>query len=215
MRHTIRPLDRWPEQNTSPRRSGSIFKTPWDKTLQMLGKEAEHLGADLIVIEIVAPDSARKRADGSIHAATKSTHPGAVVNLTTPRGPLRFATDAHEARYYNDPPEWQMNVHAITLGLHALRAVDRYGITSSGQQYTGWLQIESGAIALPAGMTKDEAAAVIGEMAGWRIPPDWMDPRVVQLAYRDAARLHHPDAGGDRANWDRLEAAMRALGGAS
>ena len=214
MKHTIRPLERWPDPETEQRRSGSAFKTPWNGTLGLLYREAQHLGADLIVIQVVTASS-RTKVDGSIPANASVTHAGAVVSMDTPRGPLRFATDAHESRYLRDKPEWQMNVHAIALGLQALRAVDRYGITTTGQQYTGWLQIESGAIALPAGLTKDEAAAVIGEMAGWRIPPDWMDPRVVQLAYRDAARLHHPDAGGDRANWDRLEAAMRALGGPS
>ncbi len=43
---------------------------------------------------------------------------------------LVYATDACEF--------WQHNVRSIALGLEALRAVDRYGISRRGEQYAGF-----------------------------------------------------------------------------
>ena len=218
----FRPLAAWTDRTTVTRTSGSKFKTEWAKTLRMLREEADWLHADLAIVQVVTASPDDLRQDGMLRARAQVLHPGAVVTLETSRGPLRFATDRHESRYYNDPPEWQMNVHAIVLGLGALRAVDRYGITTAAEQYTGFLQIGSGpvtqpapgAIALPAGMTTPEAVAALAELAGLSSAIDPADETVVKLAYRKAARTLHPDTpgGGDRAKWDRLNDAMRALG---
>jgi hypothetical protein len=64
---------------------------------------------------------------------------------------------------WDQGPEWQHNVRAIALTLQALRAVDRYGATETGQQYAG-LQ---GAPRRPrdarlSHMTSDEAWSILG-----------------------------------------------------
>lgn len=64
----------------------------------------------------------------------------------------------------------------------------------------------------PDADSKDEAADVVGRLAGWQTPPDWMDPSVVRLAVRNAARRCHPDTGGSNDAWLELQAAARVLG---
>jgi hypothetical protein len=41
-------------------------------------------------------------------------------------------------------PTWQANLRAITLGLEALRRVQRYGIVKEDEQYTGFKALTSG-----------------------------------------------------------------------
>lgn len=82
---------------------------------------------------------------GDVAAARKKHHPDhggkfediAAINAATEQKRLVYATDA--CRY------WQHNVRSIALGLEALRAVDRYGISRRGEQYAGFRG------ALPAG----------------------------------------------------------------
>jgi hypothetical protein len=71
---------------------------------------------------------------------------------------------------------------------------------------------------MPAGpMTVDEAARVLSDLACEAVgDPTAMGPQDVladggTYAYRIAAKQHHPDVGGARATWDRLEQAKRVL----
>lgn len=57
-----------------------------------------------------------------------------------PRPPCRRA--GPPSSWYGEV-DWQINLRAIALGLEALRKLDRYGITSRGEQYTGWRAIEA------------------------------------------------------------------------
>jgi hypothetical protein len=80
-----------------------------------------------------------RRYGGDATAALKRCHPDiggshedfvALQAATDPSKRLVYATDA--CVY------WQHNVRSIALGLEALRAVDRYGITRKGEQYAGF-----------------------------------------------------------------------------
>lgn len=53
-------------------------------------------------------------------------------------------------------------------------------------------------------MTRDEAAGVISDAAGWKIPADWADPFVVDVAYAAALELG--------ADGERFNEAARTLG---
>lgn len=85
------------------------------------------------------------RKHGGVREAMKATHPDAggshedfaAVNAADDQRRLVYATDTCVL--------WQHNVRSIALGLEALRAVDRYGITKRGEQYAGFTG------ALPAG----------------------------------------------------------------
>lgn len=116
---------------------------------------------------------------------------------------------------------WQHNVRAIGLGLQALRAVDRYGITSGREQYRGFAELPSG-IAVPAGwsMSVEESAKFICRHAGmseatWGGLLDSIRNGAPEMqfepAYRMAAKRLHPDAGGTADLFQKLQEARRVL----
>jgi hypothetical protein len=212
----FRPLGLWIEGDTKPRRGAHLFKSSWESTLALLGKELEYLRAKNVVIQ--ADFTERDiRLDGMPRAdARQPSHPGIRVAFDSKYGPLIYATDAYERQCGHGLQGWQANVRAIALGLKALRDVDRYGVTKRGEQYTGWKQLEAGpARAFPS---LDAAAAFVAEHSG--LPADggdlMVEPGVVDGAllvrlHRFAARRLHPDAGGDRAQFDRLQQAKAQL----
>jgi hypothetical protein len=115
-------------------------------------------------------------------------------------------------------PAWQNNVRAIALALEALRKVDRYGVTNSNEQYTGFRALGSG-IEMPAAqMTMDEAARFI-VTAGGQLPADEILVESIKqgpkrkAAYARAAYRLHPDTGGSAADFQRLQEAKRVLDG--
>lgn len=194
MKYEIRPLAAWTDPTTEIRRSSNVFRASWPDTLNLLGCEAEKLGARLVVVQVDVAEGDIRR-DGMLRANAKIGHPGVTVSFDCDIGPLRYATDAYDS--------WKANVRAIALGLEALRAVDRYGITRRNEQYVGFK-----AIAAPVtGFTSaDEAFR-------------WMRDRILHKdcsctprdMYRQLARRMHPDTGGDPADWERLAQALQLL----
>lgn len=219
MKATFRPLG-WtgPSTPADQRSSRWTFKASWQSTLDLLERELGYLDAADLVIE--ADFMERDiRLDGMPRGnARQPVHPGVRIAFDSKHGPLIYATDSCAF--------WQHNVRSIALGLEALRAVDRYGVTKRGEQYTGWKQLGSG-IAVPAGQTvfpSPEAAArwlmetyraAGGQEYGpvaWPLLITVQDVR--RTVYRKVARTHHPDSGGTREQWNRLDTAIRLLGGA-
>jgi hypothetical protein len=174
---------------------GTRREVPYSKTEQLLFRELEFLRVRTAVIQVaVGPDGFR--LNGGFRANARARHPGVVLNLTTPYGPLTFATDLYQ--------HWQANVRAVALALEGLRRLDRYGITRSGQQYQGWSALPPGTGEAPVDeirvMTAEMAAKIICETAG---APDltslWttLPPEVRASLYRTAIKKAHPDTGGD------------------
>lgn len=202
MKYEIRPLGHWTDPVTEPRRSSATFRAAWTDTLKLLERETELLGATLVVIQIDADDTDIRR-DGMLRARARVDHPGVVISFNSTHGPLRYATDTYDSNGYSQPG-WQANVRAVALGLEALRAVDRYGITRRSEQYVGFRALPAGPA--PAFANADEAHRWMREQAelGPGADPDKL--------YRHLARRMHPDAaGGSRADWDRLAAAHELL----
>lgn len=181
MRFTFRPLGQWPGPSTTNRRGRNTFKAGWSETLSLLDRELDNLAAENIAIQADFRDQ-DIRLDGMIRAdARPPNHPGVIVNFESKFGPLRYLTDTHEL--------WQHNVRAIALGLEALRAVDRYGVTKRGEQYTGWRQLTAG-----SGLTsKQQALEVIARLTG--LPAVLMPADDLVVAYRRALKKAHPDGG--------------------
>jgi len=210
MRFETRPLGLWTDPETSVRQGSGVFRATWDSTLELLGYEADQLGAELVVVQVDIQEGDLRR-DGMLKSRAKVGHPGVAVSFDSKFGPLRYATDRYEPRWSGDPPGWQANVRAVALALQALRAVDRYGVSKRGEQYRGWT-------ALPAArpgssvlfddrasaetwMRKAAGESGIGTWASW------------DGLYKALARRMHPDAtGGSTDLWDRLDAAAKVLG---
>lgn len=187
------PLLDWPYPQTT--RVGSPFKATWTSTRELLEREADLLGANLMVIELDL-DRADLRQDGQIRASARLRSGRVRVSLDSRHGSLRYAADRYDA----GTRSWQANLRAIALTMEALRAVNRWGAVHSAEQYQGFL-------AIPAGPpetfhTADEALAWLAGVCD--LPVDTPPRKLL----RQAAAVLHPDrTNGDRTGWDRLEAA--------
>jgi hypothetical protein len=135
------------------------------------------------------------RNDGQPRANARPMDPAVILNFESKFGPLRYGCDNYTDHF--------SNLRAIALALEALRAVDRYGVTKRGEQYQGWK-------ALPATTISVQEAEQF--IRSFSLVDDPMGLRDLTTAYRLAARKLHPDVGGTRDKWDKLQAAKIALG---
>jgi len=197
----FRPIQQWPGAPTRNRRRAQ-FSAPWQSTLNLLTRELEQLGRKNVVIQVAVTEQ-EIRLDGFPRANARPDHPGVIVSLDSKYGPLSYPCDAFTT--------WQDNLRAIGLALEALRAVDRYGVTKRGEQYTGWKELTGPG---PVVMTREQAAKFIGKWGCF-------DPAAVLQHwpyegryYREAARRLHPDAGGSTEDFQALQEAKRVLDGA-
>lgn len=179
MRATWRPLPTWPHP-PKPKRA-DLFKATWDQTLAKLESEIEALRGHDALIGVVADENQFTMA-GIPRSTFRVRHPGAEVSFDTKRGRLVFHTDAYDVL--------QSNLRAIALGLEALRAVDRYGITSSAEQYAGFAQLSAG------GPDPSRGKALV-EAAG---------------GMRQALMRHHPDQGGNERDFVDVDAYRKQIG---
>lgn len=196
----VAPLTTWPGTPTRVRER-SQFSATLRSTLEVLDRELAQIGARTPVLEVAIP-AGQFRLDGRPRATAKAEHPGVVLSLPRTRvGPLRYAAD----RFLT----WQDNLRAIALGMQALRKVDRYGITSRGEQYAGFKALP--AAAEPSDLTTVEGALmVIASASGWPSARVAADP---EGAFRVAAKASHPDRGGSAEGFDRLRAAVAVVRG--
>lgn len=136
---TVRPLT-----DPKPPEGGrySPFSASLTSTIEMLATELRALDADQVILEI---DLAEKdlRLDGLPRAGAQPHHDGVALAFQSKFGPLRYATAEYTASRWTNSG-WQANLRAIALSMQALRAVDRYGVSKRGEQYTGWRQIGTG-----------------------------------------------------------------------
>lgn len=220
MRYRTRPLTveaRSRLNGVQPVRSP--FGARWEHTLNQLDTEMRALGVHdefVLQVDVTAQDL---RLDGELRAdARPATAAVAIAIDTRHRGPLLFVCGRFD--------RWQDNVRAITLGLEALRRVDRYGITQAAEQYRGFSALPPGTPMPAARMSIDAAAQFLidhGETDGCTEPADLSvltddtDPLHDQLIaeyYRRAAKRLHPDSGGDPALFRQLTDARKILTGA-
>lgn len=187
MTYRFRPLPTWPHPVTRDRRSRSTFKASWRNTLELLTHELAMLEAEVGTLILGAGFREEDlRLDGLPRANAKDPlHPGIELSFSTPRSPtgrLVYATDVCE--------RWEHNVRSIALGLEALRAVDRYGITRRGEQYAGFRELTAGdAAPVSRGM---ELVRQHGSVA-------------------DALKATHPDHGGDPDDFRAVQAYRESL----
>lgn len=126
-----RPLAAWPGPMVGQRRR-SPFRAGQSATLLLLEGELDHLSASGAVLELAVSEDDLRR-DGQPRANAHIAHPGVILSFDSRHGPLSFPCDTYT--------DWHDNLRAIALALQALRQVDRYGVTSRAEQYSGWKQL--------------------------------------------------------------------------
>lgn len=216
----FRPLLVWPagwlDENRHRTRESSPFSAAYSKTLEILERELRMVDADLERCFLsVDAGPGGVRLDGQLRADAKVRHPGVILSIESRRlGRLTYATDRYLRPSYRDKDgaDWHHNLRAIALGLEALRAVTRYGIADGGQQYTGYRELGAGTPLGPARPTVLEAARMIADA----VDPGWLgdvneDPLFALVLWRDAAKEHHPDRGGDGEVFRALTVAKEVL----
>jgi hypothetical protein len=206
LEYKIQPIGIWPGQPTSPwSRKRSAFKIVETKVLDHIERELRHLGGKEVIFRLeVQPHHLRN--DGMLRANARPTAPGVILEFTATRlkGSPRLLYRCDTFTNY-----WH-NLSAIARGLEALRMVDRYGVTPTGEQYAGFK-------ALPAatGPTMDvstaaeRVAAYTSDLSSRDVISSLDSAR---RAIRVALAKTHPDAtGGERGAYDVVEAARRIL----
>ena len=190
MPYTVRPLEPWlgPATPFDARRP-SPFTAKWSDTLKLLDRELRHLG--VIRPWVLQIDVAQRsiNRDGTLSARAIPTSPAIRVcfDARPSLGSMMYPADRYQT--------WQANVRAVALTLEALRAVDRWGATSRGEQYRGWTAIA----ARPADMSREQAAEFIAHWSGLVVTQQAIlrDEQTRSAAYRAAAKRAHPDVTGD------------------
>ena len=203
---TFRPLDHWPRKETpaTHRKGRTYFRCGWGDTLSLLEQELSHLKAHDVVVQIDT-DASQIRNDGWPRSDARVRGPRAALSFGSRHGSLTYHCD--------DCSTWEHNLRCIALTLQRLRTADMYGVTKRGEQYTGFKQLPGGIELGPVVFTIEKAAGVLANLAGegWRDASAAGDLQLFQELYRKAVKRHHPDAGGDRGLWQRLQEAAAVL----
>lgn len=199
MQYSFRSLTPWPHATTAEyARRVRPFKVGWTATMTLLDREIENLDGSAVLFGVGLRDQ-DIRLDGRPRAgAPNPSHPGVEISFDSRHGRLAYATDVCS--------RWEDNVRSIALGLEALRAVDRYGVASRGQQYTGWRELPSGAGRGVIIANTDEAWAILLAAAD-----EGADDLDLEGTWREAAKRTHPDGGGDGTKFIRVKAAYELL----
>lgn len=213
MRYTTRPLSDRTWLRPATQRKRSAFDSTWSTTLELLDREVRHLGGRDVVIEVDVREQ-DIRLDGMLRANARADSPAVVVAFETRQhGPMLYRCDRFERSYRAASVGWQENIRAIAKTLEALRSVDRYGATETGQQYAGFKALPAGT-AMPAShMTRERAIAILASYVD--VPPQHLnlEPESLRSTWRRARRLTHPDRhAGDQTKWDVVEQAAQVLG---
>lgn len=221
---TYRPIDEWPGKLTV-NRTASPFEAGWASTIELLEREVAHLtGVDArhhhaeAVIQLAVPEGAIRQDGQLAKGRSAPDHPGVILNVESPtKGPLRFSCDRFQPRGYRGSLDgWQVNLRAIALGLEALRKVERYGLGTGAEQYTGFQALPPGTPMPPAKMTVEEAARWLVEQAhgdpdGALVSVVLADRDYATTLYRRLAKTMHPDNGGDPGLFRKLAEAREVL----
>lgn len=169
MNYRFRPLPDWPYPATKGRRSKWTFRAGWEATLELLDHELREIDGKQVVIGAGFRER-DLRLDGLPRSDARApTHPGIELSFDSKHGRITYHTDSCE--------RWEHNVRCIALGLEALRAVDRYGITEAGEQYAGFKVLPPG-----DGPSAARGARIVAEHDGM---------------VSAALKATHPDHGGN------------------
>lgn len=174
----------------------SPFEASWSVTVELLARELRNLHATTIVVELDLSEG-DLRVDGLPRANARIGSDAIRISFQSKHGPLRYETGQFASRGYRGLNGWQSNIRAVALALEALRKVDRYGVSTRGEQYKGWGQLPMSTDPADAIQTREQAQKVINFYGG---------------DIRTALRATHPDRGGDETEFRKVMRAKEVLG---
>lgn len=197
---TFEPIEHWPGEE-SRARPRSPYCAPWSATLGLLDRELFKLKAKKVVMQVDL-DRTRIRQDGAPYSGAKMKGPRVILSFQSKHGPLMYPVDTFD--------RWQDNVRAIALALEALRKVDRYGVSSRGEQYRGYQTLPAPA---SDGFSSRHAAwAFLVSLLKIDNPSGSIATRgQLEGFLRDADRKTHPDIGGDANLFNQVQRAREKL----
>lgn len=193
----VRPIDEWPRAFTKNRQRAR-FSAPYGATMQLLDAELRHLRASGVVL-LMALKTEDIRLDGRPRSNARADHPGIILCFKDRTGSKRFPCDKFD--------RWHDNLRAIALSLEALRTVDRYGVTTHGEQYRGWQALPS-----PNGdhWDVDQAREWLSEILELQIDRE-LRPAALEGFLRLAEKKTHPDMGGNASDFHKVQQARKLL----
>jgi hypothetical protein len=213
LRYTTRPISdaTWCRQDHQ--RERSRFTSTWTATLDDLEREYNALNGRHLAIEIDVRE-VDIRNDGLLRGNAKATSPAVVVAFESKHGPLIYRCDQYNVGpwgYSNKMEVWQHNVRAIALTLEALRAVDRYGATSSGEQYRGFKALPAGTGLAASSMTLSVALETISGYA--KVHESVLKERqdLREFTRRAKAETHPDRHDGAQVHWNMVADAIEVL----
>lgn len=208
--YRIEAIEVWPGERTPQwQRTRSPFKTIWTKVLTHLDREIRMLRGDNVVLRLQVTDRDIRR-DGMLRSDARPRDPGVVIQFRAQKlkgSPVLFYR-CDRFLY------WQDNVSAIARGLEALRLVDRYGVTPTGEQYAGFKALPSGGATSPTMSATSAAELLARYTTDGNAPAILVNPSLAKDALRSAIFRTHPDRNnGDRQAFDNVDAARKVLSG--
>lgn len=175
----------WPRTNPVSRRRWPTIQHSMERACEFLSGELDKLKATKGVLST----NIQRRLDGRPYSGqAQPSDPGAAVYFDLKGKPTVLACD-----------KWNRvedNVWVIAKHIEALRAQERWGVGSIEQAFRGYT-------ALPA--VGESSASTWWQVLG--VPVN-ASPEHIREAYRILAKKFHPDTGGDREMFERVQRAM-------
>lgn len=205
----FQPIERWPGKETpSYVQKRSPFDAPWTATLDLLDRELHQLRAKLVVIQAFVKPG-QLRLDGGLRSGTNPSRPGIILSFDSKNGPMMFPCDTFD--------KWGDNLRAIALALEALRKIDRYGVTSRAEQYTGFKALPQPETIETRIPTREAALAFIFKVVTCTtMEIDAMrrgNAAIIADVIRRAQFITHPDRKGDPDDFKRVMRCEQLLKG--
>lgn len=225
--YVVQPIAKWPgkrrhgtEQKYSPFRKpktietsyGSSYRSsergaPWSRIIKDLERELRHLNATDVVLRMDV-EARHIRSDGQLRADARPASSAIMLQFQA-RNIDGWPRLIYKCDVFRD---WQSNLYAIAKSLEALRLVDRYEVTTAGEQYAGFKQI---AATSSTTLSAQAAARIIADVTDYRDPAGeniLAHADTAKELIRQAISRTHPDRNnGDRARYDRVDAARSVL----
>ncbi|MFA6058940.1 MAG: J domain-containing protein [Taibaiella sp.] len=182
----------WPlGYERSKKRISSRFKQTMGSAQNQLHAEVKKLcGSQFKSNDLIVSTNMRVRQDGLIYAADlakKIDDPGVAIYFKYRGQDTSMCCDQYERI-------WE-NMYALAMAIDALRSIDRWGVSDFLKKaFTGFAALpEPGESSWPSVL---------------RIATTATKQEIID-AYRNLCKIHHPDVGGDRDEFQKITTAYK------